>query len=279
MRYINLSIIDLPDDWHDRVENLNIQLNACSNHSERCTCIDDNELWRELFNELSALGFNKCWYSEARDTMSDRDIDHFRPKKESKNLPHIPRGDEEGYWFLAFDVDNFRFSSVYSNQRRKDKFDKDKATGGKGVFFPLFQDSHVAKSKNRCVDEEIMLLDPCDMDDVNLLTFDNTGAAIPNENALNEERDRERVETSVKLYNLDHSSLVELRAQIWDKCQRFIDEIRKITTEADLGQSARNRIRFLKDEVRKMVHIQEEVSSVAIACCEANGLQILAERR
>jgi len=279
MRYIDLSEIEFPDGWQDDIDDLNIQLNACTNHAERSEYIDANEVWRSLFTQLANLGFNKCWYSEARDTMSDRDIDHFRPKKEAKNLPGILRGDEDGYWFLAFDVDNFRFSSVYSNQRRKDKFDKSRDTGGKGVFFPLFAGSHVAKSKGRCADEEIMLLDPCDPDDVTLLTFDKTGAAIPNVNAFNEERDKERVETSVKLYNLDNSLLVDLRLQVWAKCQRFIDEIRAITIETDLGITSRSRVKFLNEEIRKMMNKQEEVSAVAIACCEQNGLGVMAERR
>jgi len=280
MRYIDLSEIELPDGWQDSIDSLNLQLNACTNHDERCACIDGNEVWRNIFTQLAELGHDKCWYSEARDTMSDRDIDHFRPKKAAKNLPGVPRTDEDGYWFLAFDVENFRFSSVYSNERRKDKFDKKKETGGKGVFFPLFAGSHVAKSKGRCADEEIMLLDPCDADDVNLLTFDKTGAAIPNVPAINEARDKERVTTSVKLYNLDHTPLVDLRAQIWAKCQRFIDEIRGITISDDeLGQAARLRLKFLNDEIRKMMHKQEEVSAVAIACCEQNGLGVMAERR
>jgi uncharacterized protein (TIGR02646 family) len=279
MRHIDLNNITLPDGWEDQITELNQELNTCNDHAERCACIDENEVWRDLFTQLSNLGYNKCWYSEARDTMSDRDIDHFRPKKEAKNLPGIPRRDEEGYWFLAFDVDNFRFSSVYSNQRRKDKFDKKKPTGGKGVFFPLFAGSHVAKSKARCADEEIMLLDPCDADDVNLLTFDSTGAAIPNSNALLEQRDEERVSTSVKLYNLDHTPLVDLRSQVWAKCQRFIDEIRAITADADIGNAGRNRIKFLKDEMRIMMRRTEEVSAVVIACCEQNGLAVIAENR
>lgn len=279
MRHIDLNKITLPDGWEDQITELNQELNACNDHAERCACIDGNEVWRDLSTQLANLGYNKCWYSEARDTMSDRDIDHFRPKKEARNLPGIPRGDEEGYWFLAFDVDNFRFSSVYSNQRRKDKFDKKKQTGGKGVFFPLFAGSYVAKSKARCADEEIMLLDPCDADDVNLLTFDSTGAAIPNSNALSEQRDQERVITSVKLYNLDHTPLVDLRSQVWAKCQRFIDEIRAITAEADIGNAGRNRIKFLKDEIRKMMQRTEEVSAVVIACCEQNGLAVIAENR
>ena len=67
--------------------------------------------------------------------------------------------------------------------------------------------------------------------------------------------------------------------QIWTKCQRFIDEIRAITSVNELGVTSRARIKFLNDEIRKMMNKREEVSAVVIACCEQNGLGIMTERR
>lgn len=233
-----------------------------------------------MFVPLSNLSNGKCWYSEALDVMSDRDIDHFRPKGKAKNIDNIDRANENGYWWIAYDYMNYRFSSQFSNQLRKDKFEPDKATGGKWVYFPLFAGSIVANNKVQCEDEDIMLLDPCDEDDPPLLTFNERGVAIPNSNAILEERDRIRVETSIKLYHLDHSPLQELRERIWDRCQRFIDEFRNIATNPDgVSQNGRNRAKFLKNEIRYMTKKEEELSAVAIACCEENGLSILAERR
>lgn len=280
MRYINLNNIVLPDGWTVKVQALNNQLNAAATPKQRKEIIEKNPIWKELFVPLSALSNGKCWYSEALDVMSDRDIDHFRPKNEAKNVDGIARADDEGYWWLAFDFENFRFSSQYCNQLRKDKFNPDKETRGKWVYFPLFEGSAVAKTKPRCQDEEIMLLDPCDENDPPLLTFESKGKAIPNVDAILELRDKIRVETSIKIYHLDHGPLEELRERLWDFCQRMIDEIRKITTDPEgVSNFGRNRVKFLKDEIKKLTSREVELSAVAIACCEQNGLHVLTERR
>lgn len=279
MRYINLKNIELPEGWSEKAANLSKQLVAASQEDKKAI-IENHPIWKELFVPLSKLSNGKCWYSEAKDVMSDRDVDHFRPKNEAKNVDGILRADEEGYWWLAFDYENFRFSSQYSNQLRKDKFNPEKETRGKWVYFPLFEGSICAKSKPRCQDEEIMLLDPCDEDDPPLLTFDSKGKAIPNAAAILEPREGVRVNTSIKIYHLDHSPLEEKREQLWDFCQRMIDEIRKITNASqEVSNFGRNRVKFLKDEIKKLTSKDVELSAVAIACCEHNGLHSLTERR
>ncbi|MNQ52685.1 hypothetical protein D3C85_667100 [compost metagenome] len=280
MRYININDIELPEGWEETVVALNVRLNNAQSLEERKTIIKENQIWKNLFIPLHNLSNGKCWYSEALEVMSDRDVDHFRPKGKARNIDKIPRADEEGYWWLAFDYENFRFSSQYSNQIRKDKFAKKKAAGGKGVFFPLFENSIVAKTKVRCQDEEIMLLDPCDEDDPSLITFDSTGAAIPNVKALLDDNDRIRVETSIKLYHLDHGPLVDLREKLWARCQRKIDEIRAISNDpAGVSNFGKNRVRFLRQEIRSITERSEEFSAVAIACCEENGLSFITARR
>ncbi|MCL1665787.1 hypothetical protein M2T78_16090 [Elizabethkingia ursingii] len=280
MRYININDLKLPANWAERAKKLNTDLANAATQEERSIILDNNPIWQELFIPLSNLSKGKCWYSEALEVMSDRDVDHFRPKNKAKNINGIDRGDEDGYWWLAYDYENYRFSSQYSNQRRKHKFDKTKDTGGKGIYFPLFAGSPVAKTKPTCFDEHIMLLDPCDEDDPSLLTFNSKGEAIPNVNAVLDVNERVRVEVSIKLYNLDQATLVELRERVWDSCQRLIDEIRKITSDSQgVGTYGRARVKFLKDEIRKMTKREIELSAVAISCCEENGLHILTEPR
>lgn len=280
MRYINIDDLELPIDWGAKVDKLNEDLRNAATHEERVNIIENNPVWQDLFIPLSNLSKGKCWYSEALEVMSDRDVDHFRPKNKAKNINNIPRADEDGYWWLAYDYENYRFSSQYSNQRRKHKLDKTKETGGKGIYFPLFAGSPVAKTKPSCFDEHIMLLDPCDEDDPSLLTFNSKGEAIANANAVLDPNERIRVETSIKLYNLDQGTLIELRERVWDSCQRLIDEIRKITSDIQgVSGFGRARIKFLKDEIRKMTKKDIELSAVAIACCEENGLHILTEPR
>lgn len=275
MRYIDISSITLPDGWKEKADSLIKQLEKIESEFDRNNIIDKNQIWKELFIPLHNLSNGKCWYSEALDVMSDRDI----PKGNAKNIDGIPRGDEDGYWWLCYDYENYRFSSQYSNEPRRDKFNTTKGTGGKWFYFPLFENSIVAKSKARCKDEEIMLLDPCDEDDPALLTFDSKGKAMPNLNAVLSDADKRRVNASIKLYHLDHTPLEELRERTWDFCQRMIDEIRKISSNPDISISDFARIKFLNKEIRRIMDKKEPVSAVAIACCEENGLAILTERR
>ncbi|WP_311951595.1 hypothetical protein [Mucilaginibacter terrae] len=272
--------IVLPDGWLNKAAKLNQMLLNAADDKERQTIIEKNQIWKQLFVPLSELSKGKCWYSEALDVMSDRDIDHFRPKGIAKNIKGIKRADEDGYWWLAYDYENYRFSSQYSNEPRRDKFDSAKVAGGKWVYFPLFEGSFVAKNKPRCKDEEIMLLDPCDADDPNLLTFDSKGKAIANAPAILDVRDKIRVETSIKLYHLDHTPLEELRERVWDFCQRMVDEIRTISNDPEgISNFGRYRVKFLKDEIRRLTKRDVQLSAVAIACCEENGLAFISERR
>lgn len=278
MRYIDLTKLQLPDGWQAKADGLNTRLRSAATDAERTVIMDKSPIWQELFIPLSQLSNGKCWYSEACEVMSDRDIDHFRPKNEAKNIDNVPRATEAGYWWLAYDYENYRFSSQYSNQFRKDKFDKKKDKHGKNVYFPLFQNSQVATNKRSCDDEQIMLLDPCRRDDPGLLTFNDKGIAIPDAAAILDPDDKVRVEVSIRVYHLDHTPLEELRERVWGVCQRKIDEIRKITNDPDgMSNFGKNRIKFLKDEIRGMTERSQEVSAVAIACCGQNGLKVLTQ--
>lgn len=265
MRYIDIRNIELPEGWQAKADALNVKLNA-ANDADRAGILKENPIWQELFIPLQNLSKGKCWYSEAKEVMSDKDIDHFRPKNEARNLDGSVR---EGYWWLAYDYENYRFSSIYSNRRRQDKFDETKGTGGKWSYFPLFPDSYIAKSKARLKDEDIMLLDPTDEDDACLLTFEDSGEAIPNTLSA---RDIQRVKASINLYHLDHTPLKEERQKVWDKCQRFINEIQEINSLPEISITDNARIRFLKQEIKKMIDFDEELSAVAIACVEHNKL-------
>lgn len=266
MRYIDTKNIELPAGWEDKAKALNAMLSKAKDDTERALIFKKHPIWQELFIPLQKLSNGKCWYSEAKDVMSDRDVDHFRPKNEAKNLDGKNR---DGYWWLAYDYENYRFSSMYSNQKRYDKFDKTKDVGGKSSYFPLFPDSYIASTKRRLVDEDIMLLDPIDEDDPCLLTFDDSGEAIPNTLSP---KDIMRVNVSIRLYHLDHTPLKEERQKVWDQCQRFINEIQVTNSLPDMSISDKARVKFLKQEVKRMTNFDEELSAVAIACVEYNKL-------
>lgn len=279
MRYIPIHDLELPEGWQEKAGRLSEDLRNASDDRERAEIMEKNPIWRELFVPMSRLSHGKCWYSEARDVMSDRDIDHFRPKNEAKNYDGIPRASTEGYWWLAYDYENYRFSSTYSNQRRRDKFVDEHKVGGKWCYFPLFEGSIVAATKRSRRDEDIMLLDPCDKDDPVLLTFDSTGVPIPNAGAVLNDKEKLRVKTSVTLYHLDHEPLREEREKVWDLCQRLINEMRNLAIQDDLGITDRATIKNLRDRIREMGKKEAELSAVAMACCEHNGLASLTEAR
>lgn len=279
MRYIPIHDLELPDGWQEKADRLNEDLKNATDDRERAEIMEKNPIWRDLFVPMSKLSYGKCWYSEARDLMSDRDIDHFRPKNEARNYDGIPRASTEGYWWLAYDYENYRFSSTYSNQRRRDKFVDEHKVGGKWCYFPLFEGSIVATTKRSRRDEDIMLLDPCDEDDPGLLTFDNRGDAIPDKDAVLNEKEKLRVKTSITLYHLDHEPLREEREKVWDLCQRLINQMRNLANEDDQSISDRQSIRNLKNQIRDLGRKDAELSSVAIACCVHNGLAFLTESR
>lgn len=264
MRYIKIEDLKLPDGWEEKAKDLSERLKAAKSKKKRSKILEENPIWNELSHQLNMLSKGKCWYSEARDVMSDRDVDHFRPKNEARNLDGKLR---EGYWWLAYDWENYRFSSIYSNRRRTDKFLEANKTGGKWSYFPLFEGSYVCVSRDRLKDEDKMLLDPTDKDDPDLLTFDGNGDAIPNTSNLKE---IQRVKTSISLYHLDYTPLKEERQKVWNKCQRHIDEIDKIRSKPDYGIADNERIKFLKEEIRRMIDPDEEFSMIAIACIEHN---------
>jgi hypothetical protein len=133
----------------------------------------------------------------------------------------------------------------------------------------FFFGSPVAATKKRLADEDIMLLDPADEDDPGLLTFDRDGKAIAN---TSKQKSVKRVEVSIKFYHLDYTPLEEARMEIWNKCQRLIDEIERLESEDDPSISDKANIKFLKKEVKAMMNRNEEFSAVAISCVEANKL-------
>src|SRR5216683_996472 len=187
MRFINLDGEEPEDTWLDKANALSDQLDAAGTMVERHTIIEDNSaVWGELKPWLLERSRRKCWFSEARDSFSHWDVEHYRPKKTAKNLDGTERG--EGYWWLAFDWRNFRICGNVGNRK-------------KGGFLPLRDGTHQASSANRNIDDEFpYLLDPTRLEDTLLLSFDENGDVkpLPDLDAWN----TARVEESIKRYKL-----------------------------------------------------------------------------
>ena len=94
------------------------------------TIIEDNkDLWKDdrVRDWLLKKFNNKCWYTEAQDSVSTLHVDHFRPKGRKKD--DRTKKVEDSYWWLAFEWTNYRICGELVNVKKRD------------VFSPLRRDS------------------------------------------------------------------------------------------------------------------------------------------
>ena len=273
MRYVDPKKIKIPQDWLDKAVKLQKALEGLKTIDEKLAHIDAHQIWQDksLFKALSSVMEGKCWYSEAKELMSDRDIDHYRPKKKAKNIDDSER---EGYWFLAYDWENYRFSSIYSNRLRKDKHTDVEIAYGKGTYFPLKAGTAAALTKVRLVDERPYLLDPTVKSDAALISFNAFGKVVPNV-PKNFTWERERVRTSAEYYHLNHSPLKEARKRRWQACQRNINKIIELCSLPDRSLNDDSTIEFLKNQLVEWSDEKELLSGVVIACLNKNNLSAI----
>lgn len=165
-------------------------------------------IWRAFRQYLEVMSHRKCWYSESNDPQAFFDVDHFRPKNEAKRAEDQA---DDGYPWLAFAWENFRYAAQRSNRRSTDE-DTEEVVG-KGSWFPLVDGSPLATWDNRCVgDEQPVLLDPTNQDDVDLIDVAENGYVVPSRFCVGAVK-AYRVEKSVELYGLNLPRIVEERAR------------------------------------------------------------------
>jgi hypothetical protein len=156
-----------------------------------------SHVWRAFGRYLAKMSHGKCWYSESPDPHSFFDVDHFRPKAEAQRKDGEV---DEGYPWLAFTWENFRYAAGRAN--RYSKHEESEEILGKGSWFPLFEGSPIASWENRCEEhEQPILLDPTVIYDVHLLEVKADGRIGPSQYCHGS--DLTRVENSVKLYGLN----------------------------------------------------------------------------
>lgn len=270
MRFVDPSKIKIPQDWLDKAIKLQKELEAIPLLKNKLEHIDKNQIWQDktLFKALSGVMDGKCWYSEAKDLMSDRDVDHFRPKKKAKNTDNTER---DGYWFLAYDWENYRFSSIYSNRLRKDKHSAEDIAFGKGIYFPLKEGTPVADTKKKIADERPYLIDPTIRVDAALISFNSFGKVVPSV-PKSYTWEVERVNASVIYYHLNHSPLKGARKIKWQACQIKINQLVKLCTDPNRTLNDDTTINILKQELTQWANEKELLSGVVIACLNKNRL-------
>ena len=109
-------------DWVDEADAVTTKLHAAASKTERDAIIEKHKgLWRDdrIRSWLLQQFNNKCWYTEAYDSVSSIHVDHYRPKGRAKDLD----GNEcEGYWWLAFEWKNYRICGQLINVKKLDVF-------------------------------------------------------------------------------------------------------------------------------------------------------------
>src|SRR5712691_9066997 len=184
-------------------------------------------------------------------------MDHHRPKggvTENKDHP--------GYWWLAFNWRNFRFSCRHCNSKDTDPVTE--KVGGKGNHFPLLAGEE-CRIKDECecqayedlMMEYPMLLDPTEPDDPQLLGFDINGK--PGPTTENEQSDEyQRAEKSIEVYHLDNGIANRRRKEIYQeicKCVRLYRVSQTMLQADKRDRAARELVKKVTADLRKMTNV------------------------
>lgn len=178
--------------------------------------------WKHLYSTLSELSGHKCWYSESPENSAEWEIEHYRPKAESKDENGVIIRDD-GYWWLSYHWRNFRLAGSLVNKLRKDRFNTTSGVYGKGNFFPLLTANIASPEDYICNCERPMLIDPIVPGDVLLISFDSNGQVYSTYDPISNSTNNKRALLSIKFYGLDHTPIERSRKKIWQKCQTIVD--------------------------------------------------------
>lgn len=215
MRFIDISDIEskISQDWKDKASSLYVELEKIDDVDQKHEFIKKNNIWSEIKPVLKEISWWKCWYSEAKDIVSDYDVDHYRPKWRIKNKEwNIIEHD--WYWWLAFDINNYRFSWIFMNRPRWGWWKVD--------YFPINDENFRATFWWIQVNYETpLILDPTNEDDCSLIAWDiNTWELFPFSDDQ-ESLDYKKANFSIDVLNLNHENLVEARKQLFNTFKRY----------------------------------------------------------
>ncbi len=207
------------------------------------------KVWSRASAALRSASDGKCWYCEKKPSRSDMPVDHFRPKASVHGA-----AEHTGYWWLAFEWQNFRLSCTFCNSRRRDVVTG--LTGGKQDYFPILEPPSRQFSATDA-DDRPMLLDPLVDSDTKLLSFHPNGRSAPS-NDDKEHDDHLRAETSIELYHLNHSAIVRERKTLARQIRQLVEEGEKAVAA---GDDHTRRLR--KKDIVKLTRCKAELSTAA----------------
>ena len=291
MRYVDIDLLQLPNDWQTRADRaLNGLRKEILEAEERARTTGQGlttarkaaitaglkipartKIWRDLTSCLAAIMKGKCWYSESKNPTADKNVDHFRPKNRVDEDPT-----HEGYWWLAFQWRNYRYASQWCNQRRVDK--QHGTSGGKWDRFPLCPGSPRARLETDDYElEQPELLDPIDPEDWKLLTFRQDGYPTPAKQPGT--LDYQRAQTSIEIYHLHCRELVNERRALAGEIQRLVQDLERlrplIIHDGNIKVLYKNRQR----DLLRAIQPNAEYSSAALAFARSEIYTIVADQQ
>lgn len=220
MRYIKRDHIAFPEGWQKQAEKAYYEVKSLPPAERKEAINRRSAIWKALKEELQRCSHGKCWYCESPTTATaPGDVDHYRPKNAVDECPQ-----HGGYWWLAFDWDNYRYSCELCNRLHMDV--ETNVVGGKATHFPLCDERKRAFSETperSVLFEEPMLLDPVVASDPPLLTFNEEGMAVP---ARTDAASIacQRAKKSIELYHLNRSKLKNWRQFYGNKVRSLVDD-------------------------------------------------------
>lgn len=256
MRWICKDEIEecLTQAWKDMADQANAELIAAPDEEARKAILKrvaSSSIWREFYKLLPEPLKRKCWYCEAEEIRSDMPVDHFRPKNKVEDDKQ-----HDGYWWLAFDWQNYRCACTFCNSRRV----FDDTEGGKACRFPLENPDERAfkpADQNKLNNERPYFLDPFNPDDEKLLWFDNDGLPLAKSSATVEQQTK--VQNSIEIFHLHESRIVRARNIVRLEVER---QVRKIKTNDNVQEA--------KAKLRRMVRDTEKLSRAAVVYLRAH---------
>jgi uncharacterized protein (TIGR02646 family) len=253
MRYIPLHKCTPDVAWLAKADNLLSKLKAAKSAAARSRIINKNAaLWGDLKQWLLQMSHQKCWFSEATDCFSHFDVEHFRPKKSSRDADGTKR---DGYWWLAFDWKNFRICGNAGNRK-------------KGTYFPLRAGCARCLPHGDIRYEDPQLLDPTNNHDPSVISFNMEGEAMAAAH-VSDSWEKERAAFSIKQYHLNFPPLAAKRKVIWNECWRRIQDylVELNRYYADKTNTiAKNQFLQAADRIYEMLREEAELSATARAC-------------
>jgi hypothetical protein len=282
MIYIDMSGFVPPADWLQKANALTQSLITATDAAARKTIIKDNaSVWSELKAHLPFS--HKCWFSEAIDVVSDYHIEHFRPKNKIKKSNVAPFDEENridwttnvGYWWLAFNYQNYRIAGSKINSSYKQN------------YFPLQIGSSIAYNPTDDHNlEQPFLLDPTVQGDPNLLTFEPDGTAKP---TIDNNADIRYIRTdiSIKIYGLNEiPSLKDGRRTKWSDIYKAVtrannkyEKIQEAAAHdlADYYALHDEFLDFIENDIKPALRLDREFTAVAHRCLAAFQYEWIAQ--